>query len=151
MSYHTSKQDYTEVTKRVIYILHTHDNPYYYIGHCRYDLLRSVYNAHLRGQYYKTREFVFELKAKGLRPCLHILEEVTAAKVIAYRHVIAWTRILDDAEYETLDEGRVLEYMGDLFGQALAVYEANKNADISNKLKCDTCIGKTIKRISCPI
>lgn len=151
MSYHSSKTAYTQIAPRLIYILHTQDSPYYYIGHCRHDLIKAVYNAHLRGEYYKTRNFVFELKAKGLRPCLHILEKVTATKVIAYCHVIAWTRILDNAAYETLDTGHIIEYMGDLFGQALIVFEANQFADIPSILKCDSCAAKTANRVPCPL
>ena len=151
MNYHKSKTAYTEVATRLIYILHTQDSPYYYIGHCRYDLIKAVFNAHLREEYYKTRDFVREIKAKGLRPCLHILEEVTSSKVMAYRHVIAWTRIFDDAGFETLDEGHMLAYMGDLFGHALTVFEANKLADIPSILKCDNCAAKTANRVPCSL
>lgn len=149
MSQRTGKPPYTEVAQRAIYILHTCDSPYYYIGHCRRDLIKSVYNAHLRGEYNKTCKFISELKANGLRPCLHILEEITATKVMAYRHVIAWTRIFDDAGYEASDEGNVVDYMGDLFGYALMVFEANKNANLPTIFKCDTCAAKMFNRIQC--
>lgn len=151
MSYQTGKTPYTEVAKRAIYILHTCDSPYFYIGHCRRDLIKSVYNAHLRGEYYKTCKFISELKAKGLRPCLHILEEITATKVMAYCHVIAWTRILDDAKYETLDEGKVLDYMGNLFGYAQTVFETNKHVNLPSVFICDTCVVKDSKQTRCPL
>lgn len=151
MSYQTGKKSYTEVAKRAIYILHTCDSPYFYIGHCRRDLIKSVYNAHLRGEYYKTCKFISELKAKGLRPCLHILEEITATKVMAYRHVIAWTRILDDAKYETLDEGKVLDYIGNLFGYTQTVFETNKHVNFPSMFICDTCVVKDSKQTRCPL
>ena len=69
---------------------------------------------------------------------------------MAYRHVIAWTRILDDAKYETLDEGKVLDYMGDLFGYALTVFEANRHIDLSSIFKCDNCAAKTQKKRTPP-
>ena len=64
---------------------------------------------------------------------------------MAYRHVIAWTRILDDAKYETLDEGKVLDYMGNLFGYTQTVFETNKHVNLSSLFKCDNCAAKTQK------
>lgn len=42
MRYPSGKSQYTKVEQRAIYILHTYDSPYYYIGHCRLDLIKSV-------------------------------------------------------------------------------------------------------------
>ena len=45
--------------------------------------------------------------SRGLRPCLHVLEEVSCTKVNAYCHVIAWTKVLHDNGYRNLDQSNI--------------------------------------------
>ena len=132
---------YTEVAPRVIYIIHAPvEDRCVYIGHCRKDLLMDVYRSHLREERYKTRIFIDECKEADIRPCCHILEEVVNTKVMAYRHVIAWNRILEDNGYMILDPGRVNEYMYDMQPYTRSIYDAHKGDDLSQSLSCENCI-----------
>ena len=73
-------------------------------GHCRKDLLNDVYKDHCSREQYKTAAMTANLKACGLRPCLHIPDTVTCTKVEACCHVIVWTKILCDNGYRNLDQ-----------------------------------------------
>ena len=104
MARYSKKSLYKEIEERAIYVLRSPIGNDYFIGHRRKDLLKDVYKDHCRGERYKTAVMTADFKARGLRPCLHILDTVTCTKVDAYRHVIAWTRILCNNGYRNLDQ-----------------------------------------------
>ena len=150
MARYSKKSQYKEIEERAIYALRSPIDNACYIGHCRKDLLKDVYKDHCRGERYKTAAITAALKARGLRPCLHILDTVTCTKVEAYRHVIAWTRILCDNGYHNLDQGNVSCYMDDMLPDTLSIYNRYRNAALDDLLRCDNCIVKMYARKLCP-
>ena len=149
MARYSKKSQYKQIEDRVIYSLHSPVGNDCYIGHCRKDLLRDVYKDHLRGERYKTEKAVSDCKARGLRPCLHILEEISATKVSAYRHVIAWTKILTERGYAGLDKGEVECYMEDMLDHTRSVYEQYKNTNVSKMMACRRCFVRIYGRKLC--
>ena len=150
MARYSQKSQYKKVEDRVIYSLHSPVGKDFFIGHCRKDLLKDVYKDHCRGERYKTAAMTAALKARGLRPCLHILDTVTCTKVEAYRHVIAWTRILCDNGYHNLDHGNVSCYVDDMLPDTHSVYDRHCNAALDDLLHCDNCFVKVYARKLCP-
>lgn len=144
------KQQYTEVAPRVIYIIHAPtEDRCVYIGHCRKDLWKDVYRSHMRKERYKTADLVSECKEAGIRPCWHILAEVECTKVIAYRHVIAWNRILEDNGYMILDPGKVNDYMYDMHDDTQSIYDAHREDNLSELLCCENCMVRVYARKLC--
>ena len=150
MARYSKKSQYKQVEDRVIYVLGFPGLKDFYIGHCRKDLLKDVYRDHLRGERYKTKNAVAECKAQGLRPCLHVLEEVRETKVDAYHHVIAWSKIFAERGYMGLDNGNVVCYMEDMLEHTLSVYEQHKTVDLGELLRCETCVVAMYGRRLCP-
>lgn len=150
MARYSQKSQYKTIEDRAIYFLRASGGNEFYISHCRKDLLKDVYRDHLRGERYATEAFIATCKEQGLRPCLHILEEVTCTKVQAYQHVIAWTRIFCDTGFEPLNLGNVVCYMEDMHDTTLAVYTQHKDAVLANLLQCQHCVVKTYCRKLCP-
>ena len=149
MARYSKKSQYKQIEDRVIYSLHSPVGNDCYIGHCRKDLLKDVYKDHCRGERYKTAAMTADLKARGLRPCLHILYEVSCTKVEAYRHVIVWSKILRDNGYRNLDQGNVSCYVDDMLPDTLSVYNRHRNATLDDLLRCDNCIVKMYARKLC--
>ena len=142
MARYSQKSQYKKVEDRVIYSLHSPICNDCYIGHCRKDLLKDVYKDHCRGERYKTASMTADLKARGLRPCLHILDTVTCTKVDAYHHVIAWTKILCDNGYRNLDQGNVSCYIDDMLPDTRSIYNRHHNAAFDNLLHYNRCFVK---------
>ena len=150
MARYSKKSQYKEIEERAIYALHSSIDNYYFIGHCRKDLLKDVYKDHCRGERYKTAAMAVDLKARGLRPCLHVLEEVSCTKVEAYHHVIAWSKILRDNGYHNLDQGNVSCYVDDMLPDTQSIYDRHCNTVLDDLLRCDNCIVKMYARKLCP-
>ena len=149
MARYSKKSQYKEIEERAIYVLHSPVGKDCFISHCRKDLLKDIYKDHCRGERYKTETMTATLKARGLRTCLHILDTVICTKVDTYHHVIAWTKILCDHGYTSLDQGNVTCYMDDMLPDTLSIYNRHRNTTLDDLLRCDNCIVKMYTRKLC--
>ena len=137
-----SKYPYTVKEDRIIYIIHAPHSNNFFIWHCKKDLWKSSYQRHLSGKRKPTADFINHCKEQGYQPCFHILEEVHLTQVMAYKHVIAWTQILELNGYDTLADIKTLFYMSEMFEYTETVFQRNRNADLKELLSCENCLIK---------
>lgn len=149
MPRYSKKSQYTQIDDRVIYILHSPISNEFFISHCRKDLLKDVYMDHLHGYRDKTYPFYLAFQQYAIHPCLHVLEEVNCTKVIAFQHVIAWTKLFCDHGYLCLDQGNVSCYIDDMYEYTQSVYTRICNLCLSPLLTCQSCVVKKYKRKIC--
>lgn len=136
---------YTDKEDRIIYILHAPHSNNFFIWHCKKGQWKASYKRHLAGQRKPTADFVKKCAATGQQPCFHVLEEVHITRAMAYKHVIAWTQILELKGYDTLAGVKTLFYMSEMFDYTESVFNQHKTSDLNQLLSCDTCLIK-----SCP-
>lgn len=134
------KYQYTVEADRIIYMIHAPYCEDFFVWHCLKDRWKACYKSHLLGKHSPTADFIKQCKCQSIIPCFHILEEVHLTQVMAYRHVIAWTHVLDDKGYETLAGDKTVFYMSEMFEDTKAIYKRNKSADLDQLLSCKTCL-----------
>lgn len=146
---HSKKSQYTEISNRVIYILMSPLTKEIFVGHCREDLLKTVFQDHIYGERYQTQDFVKELKDQNLHPCLFILEKITCTKVEAFGYVVAWTKIFVEHGYQNLNQGNVRTYINNLLDKNLSLYMERKDTEIGKNLICENCLVSNYNRKKC--
>lgn len=146
---HSKKSQYKDIAARVIYLLLFPGTKYFFVFHCPKKAVRDYFRQHMHGTYDKTKAAVEELKKQNLHPCLFVLEEVETTKVLAYRYVVVWTKILSEAGYVGLDQGNVSVYKDDLSDQNVLLYNERKNVDLPSLLTCEHCLVKIYNRAHC--
>ena len=151
MPRHPRKSQYKEIKKQVIFLLRSPKSKEFYVGHCQPNSLMPVFRQHWSGDRNYTDKCFLELKKEGLHPCLTVLEEVYLTDVEAYKHEIAWTKILVDAGYKNLNTGNIECYMEDMFGETLSAYEQNKDSDIDEICDCKSCLVSIYGHKTCPL
>lgn len=146
---HSKKSQYKDIAARVIYLLLFPGTKYFFVFHCPKKAVRDYFRQHMHGTYDKTKAAVEELKKQNLHPCLFVLEEVETTKVLAYRYVVVWTKILSEAGYVGLDQGNVSVYKDNLLDENVVLYNARKDTDLSKILTCEHCIVKIYSHSHC--
>lgn len=146
-----SKYQYSVKEDRIIYIIHSPHSNDFFIWHCKKDLWKASYKRHLLGKRKPTADFIRECNEKGYQPCFHILEEVHLTQIMAYKHVIAWTLILELMGYDTLAGDKTVFYMTEMFEYTKAVFNRNKNANLAQLLSCENCLIKNCPHNPCQL
>ena len=151
MPRYPQKSQYKDKDYRVIYLLRSPKTKEFFIGHCSPDSLMPTFRQHCAGDRNYTDECFPALKKEGLHPCLTILEEVFSTKVMAYRHVVAWTKIFVDAGYVSLNTGNILDYIEDLHEDSYRVYDINRLSNLSKICDCSACLVSNYARKPCAL
>lgn len=146
---YSKKSQYTEIDDRTIYVIKSPLSDDCFIGHCRKDLLMSVYRHHKYCERNATRSLCEGLSNQELHPCLFIIETVNCTKVEAYKHVVVWVKIFIDAGYHVLNSGETISSGGDLLDENIKRYEDRKATDVAKILQCNNCIVQTYNRKKC--
>ena len=131
---------------RFIYIIHAPHCSNFYIWHCKKDLWKASYKRHLCRQRKQTVDLVRWCTEKKYPLCFHVLEEVHLTQIMAYKHVIAWTRILELKGYDTLAGDKTLFYMSEMFEDTEAIFNQYKDADLDQLLSFQTCLVENCPR-----
>lgn len=148
---HSKKSQYTEVKNRSIYLLLSPLSKEFFIGHCRKDLLKSVFQDHFRGERPHTSDCFTKLREKNLRPCLFELEEVVCTKVEAFNYVVVWTKIFHECGYKSLNKGNIMTYIDDLLDKNVPLYNERKNVNVIDLTTCEKCLVSTYNRKTCSL
>ena len=131
---------YTIEEDRLIYIIHTPHSTDFFIWHCRKDRWKASYKRHLEGKRKATADFVADCATTGSPLCFHILEEVHLTQAMAYRHVIAWSEIMELAAYDSLAGIMTQMYMAYMSDYTESVFKRHRNADLAQLLSCECCL-----------
>ena len=151
MPRNSNKSQYKKKGNRIIYILRSPIGKEFYINHCQHESLMPIFRQHCAGQRFQTSTCLNELKLKGLLPCLYILDEIYATPVEAYSHVIAWTKIMIDAGYTSLNQGSIMDYIEDLYEKSELIYNKNKVKNLQDICNCSKCIVSHYRNKRCPL
>lgn len=146
---HAKKSQYKEIEKRVIYIILSPLSKEFFIGHCRKDLLKSVFRQHFYGERYQTKKCFSEFKKQNLHPCLFVLEEVVCTKVKAFNYVVAWTKICCEQGFENLNRGNVQAYISNPLEETENLYRERRKENIAQKVICSNCIVSNYRNKMC--
>ena len=146
---HSKKSQYTEIDERVIYILVSPISNTFYLTHCNKKILKNLYRQHLCGYYYKTKNWINEMKKQDLHPCLYVLDEVTCTKVEAFNYVIVWTKIFLDAGYISVSQGNAMAYKDNLLDKNVPLYNERRNYNIKQIVQCKNCKVQNYNRVKC--
>lgn len=147
---HTNKNQYKNITERTIYVIKSPLTEECFVGHCRKDLLISVYQHHKYGERNATRTLCEGLNEQELRPCLYIIETVQCTKTEAYKHVVVWVKIISDSGYIVVNQGDTKSYSEDLLEENERRYNERKHTSIANLFRCNNCVVATYNRKQCP-
>lgn len=150
MPRHPQKTQYKDVKNRVIFLMRSPKSKEFFVGHCLPNSLMPIFRQHWSGDRNYTDKCFIALKNEGIHPCLTILEEVFATPVEAYRYVIAWTKIFEDAGYINLNKGNISDYLEDLYDNSLAIYKERRDKNLKEICDCRSCLVANYNRKQCP-
>lgn len=146
---HSNKSQYNDISERAIYVIKSPLNEDCFVGHCRKDLLLSVYRHHKYSERNTTKSLCEGLNELKLHPCLFIIETVQCTKVDAYKHVVVWAKIISEAGYNVINKGDTAAYGDDLIEANEQRYNDRKGTNITTLLQCNNCLVSTYKREKC--
>lgn len=138
------------VEERILYAVMIPNSTNFYIGHCQKDQLKSAFQRHYYGELYQTKDAIEEIKTKDLHPCLFRLEQLACTKKEAFRYVVAWSKIFQDAGYTNLNQGNVSVYIDNLLDETFEIYQKRKDRNIPQIITCNECCVAYYNNKRCP-
>ena len=109
------KRDQKETT---IFALRLGDDVF--VGRTTARRISTVCYSHRRGEHEQTAD-VFGVSIR--RPELYILDRITAHSTVAYRYVVAWVHVFEEAGYHILNLGDVRRHAADLHPETVVIVD----------------------------
>lgn len=150
MPRHSEKPQYKIVKDRIIFLMRSPLTKEFIVGFCEPNSLLPIFRQHCAGDRNYTNVCFSKLKRDGLHPCLTILREVKCTKADAYKHVVAWTKLLVAAGFEPLNTGNILNYIEELKDKSQAIYNEIIDLNLGEICSCNNCIVRNYARKKCP-
>ncbi|MBP3313476.1 MAG: hypothetical protein J6K84_02325 [Oscillospiraceae bacterium] len=116
------KQHSPPIRNFKIYALYDWDSHVAFLAKSYAEDLRPLYSKHISGKNIYTEEY-FGKEAPYVMPQLAVLESVKGTYRDAYRHVVAWTRVFQDAGFEMIMQSGIVYHAHALHPATKAVYD----------------------------
>ena len=95
----SKKTRFKKTENYTFYLLLEKEMKEFFLGSCITYNLKNNYRNHLCGMYTSTNQWIKNMKLKGSRPCLFVLEEGEDTKENIYIKSIIWFHVLTEFGY----------------------------------------------------
>ena len=113
----------TQNRKIEIYLIHSPETGEVFVGKCWEPNSYQAYKDHVRMQKAPTKTLFEGVKKRGIYPKMYLLERLETTEVVAYGHIVAWTKYFSEAGFTVLTHRKTLEYADDLTENNRQIYE----------------------------
>lgn len=132
-----------------VYLLFEKESKTCFIGYCKSTNLMGNYRSHYCEDNPKTADWIHNMKKNNTRPCVLVLNHLHATKPVVYKYVVAWTALVQEQGYTTINQGLTNEYAADMVESTYEIYEKIKSNQLEDMTQCSNCILPKYKNVFC--
>lgn len=138
---------YTQKENRIIYVLLSPTEKFFYINHCLKSSIKETYRHNFKGRRTSSKYFIEKISPQ--RPCIFILENIYTTKSDAYNHLLIWIKVFIENGYKSFNNQKSIARAERLNFYNSTLYEKKRNENLEEFLSCKNCYLPTYKNIVC--